>query len=141
MEDDVDPLDSIHLDSDVNMERGGDNEEEEDEVEEDEEEKDETEEYEKEKDEDEEEEDEDDDDSKESWMIGQGAIVNLSAGDVDTMVDILSIMLCEHGPEMGKNTPGAQSPVPAPQPQPQSLTCDHKLRRLIPFMGCSISGL
>jgi len=76
MQDDVDALDGVDLDSNVDMERDGDGEEEEDQEEENQPKEDEEEKKEDEKDEEEEEEDKDDDDGKEPQMIGQGELVN-----------------------------------------------------------------
>jgi len=71
MEDDVDALDGVDLDGDVYMDRDGDDYEEEDE----------------EKEYEEEVQDQHEDDGKEPWTLGQGEMLNTSAGDVDTMVD------------------------------------------------------
>jgi len=50
-------------------------------------------------------------------MIGQGEMVNISADDVDTMVDDQPIVLPEQGQEMHEHTPRPQPPAPAPRPQ------------------------
>jgi len=108
MEDDVDAPDGVHLDGDVDMERDGADDEEKDEEKEDEE-------VVEEEDEDEEE-DQDEDDGKEPWMLGQGEMVNISADDVDTMVDDKPIVLPEQGEEMREHTPRPQPPEPHPLP-------------------------
>jgi hypothetical protein len=101
MEDDVDAPDGVDLDGDVDMERDGDDEEEEDEEKEDEGEVDED-----------EKEDKDEDDGNEPRTIGQGAMINTSADDVDTMVDNQPIVLPEQGQEMLEHTPWPQTPDP-----------------------------
>jgi len=105
MEDDVDVLDGVDLDSDVHMERDG--EDEEDEEEEDE----------KEEEVVDENEEEDEDNGKEPRTIGQGEMVNSSADDADTMVDDEPTVLPEQGQEMGEHSPRPQSPAPTPRPQ------------------------
>jgi len=104
MEDDVDAPDGDDLDGNVDMERNGQDEEEEDENEHDDEEVV--------VDEDEEE-DKDEDDGKEPRTIGQGAMVNISADCVDTMVGDEPIVLPEQCQEMGEHTPRPQRPAPA----------------------------
>jgi len=124
LEDDVDALDGGDLDCDVDMESDGDDKGEEDEEEEDEEEQDEEEEY------------EEEDDGKALQTISLGEMVNTSADNIDTMVDIQSILLAEQGQEMREHTPGLPPLVPAPQPQtleprPQPRTPEtHTLSRL-----------
>jgi len=44
-------------------------------------------------------------------------MVNISADDVDTMVDDEPIMLPEQGQQMREHPPGPQPPAPAPWPQ------------------------
>ena len=112
MEDDVDAPDGVNLDGDVDMEWDGDDEEEEDEEEEDKEEEDEDEEEDT-----DEEEDKDVDDGKESRTIGQPGMVNISADDVDTMVDNQPIVLLEQGQETREHTPLPQPPAPATRAQ------------------------
>jgi len=106
MENDVDAPDGVVIDSEVDMERAG--EDEEDEEEEDEKEEEEV------VDEDEE---EDEDNGKEPQTIGQGAMVSTSADDADTMVDDDQTVLPEQGQEMGEHTPRPQPLAPAPWPQ------------------------
>jgi hypothetical protein len=62
-------------------------------------------------------EDKDEDDGKEPWTIGQGEMVNTSADDVDTLVDVQPIVLREQCQEMCEHTPRPQSPAPAPRRQ------------------------
>jgi hypothetical protein len=112
MEDDVDALDGIDLDSIVHIERDSDNEVEENEQEEDEEK------------EDEEKEDEDEDDGKEPWTIGEGEMLNKPSDDVDTMVDDQPIVLPDQSQEMREHTPLPQPPAAAPRPQtPEPRPC------------------
>jgi len=110
MQDDMDAPCSIDLDGDADMARDGDNEKEDDQEEEDEEEKDE--EY----DDEDEEQDEDEDDGNEPRTIGQGEMVNLSADNVDTIIDDHPIVLPEQGQEMREHTPRPQPPPSAPRP-------------------------
>jgi len=106
-EDDVNALDRIDSDSNVDMERDGDDKKEEDEVDKDEE-------VEEEEDEDK---DEDEDDGKQPHTIGQGEMVNTSAGNVDTMVDDLPTVRHEQGQEMREHSPQPEHSAPASQPQ------------------------
>jgi len=110
-EDDVDAPYCVDLDGDVDMESNSDHEVEEDKEEEDVEEE---EEEEEDKDEDE---DEDEDDGKEPWTIVQGAMVNTSADDVDTIVDDKPILLPEQGQAMHEYIAWPQPPVADPRPQ------------------------
>jgi len=107
MEDDVDAPDGDDLDGNVDMERKSHDEEEEDEKEREEEEVV--------VDEDEEE-NKDEDDGKEPRTIGQGAVVNLTADCVDSMLGDQPIMLPEQCQEMGEHTPQPQRLAPAPRP-------------------------
>jgi hypothetical protein len=84
MEDYVDALDGIDLDGDVDLKSDTDNENEENQEEEAEEEEEENGNA-----------DENENDGKERRMIGQGEMVNISAYDVDTMVDDQPIVLPE----------------------------------------------
>jgi hypothetical protein len=65
-----------------------------------------------------EDEEEDEDNCKEPRTIGEGEMVNTSAGNADTMVDDKPTVLPEQGQEMRVHTPQRQPPVTAPQPQP-----------------------
>jgi hypothetical protein len=119
MEDDVDAPYGMDLNGDVDIERDSDDEEEEDKEEEDKKEEDKEEEDKEEEDEEEEdemEEDEDEDDRKDPWTIGQQEIVNISADDVDTMVDNQAIVRSEQSQEMRYHTPRPQHLGPTPQP-------------------------
>jgi len=93
LEDDVDAPDGVHLDGDVDMDWDGDNEAEQDEEEQDEEEEDEDEEDE----EQEQDENGNENDGKEPRTISQEVIVNTSADDVDTTVDVKPIVLPGQG--------------------------------------------
>jgi len=94
----VDTRCAVDSDGDVDMEWDGDDDQEEDEEEKDVD----------------EEKDEDEDDGKEPWTIGQGEIVNISADDVDLMVDNQPITLHDQAQEMGWHTPRPQPRAPAP---------------------------
>ena len=108
----------IELDSNVDIERDGDDEEE-DQQEEDEEGEDE-EEW------DVEEEDEHEHDDIEPRTIGQGAMVNPAAGDGCTMVDDQPIVLPEHGHILWRLRHGHI---------PRSVAHNQELRRLIPSVA------
>jgi len=114
MGDDEDAPDGVDLDGDVDMKRDGDDDEEDDEEEEDEEKEDEEEVEEEDEDQ---EEDKDEDDGKEPRRIGQGEMVNRSAGDADTMLDDEPTVLPEQGQAMREHTPLPQPAAPAPRPQ------------------------
>jgi hypothetical protein len=120
MEDDVEAPDVVDLDVDVDMERDSD-----DEVEEDEQDDDEAE--------------EDEDDGKEPRTIGQGELVNTSADDVDTTVDVQPILLPEQGQEMREPRP--QPPAPAPRPQITEPCRRPQTPETYPLSGLSIWGL
>jgi len=105
MEDDVDAPDGVDIHGDVDMERDG--EDGEDEEEEDE----------KEEEVVNEDEEEDEDNGKEPPTIGQGEMVNTSAGDADTMVDNEPTVIPEQGQELREHTPQPKPPAPAPRPQ------------------------
>jgi hypothetical protein len=138
IEDDVDAPDGVDLDSDVDMERYGDDDEEEDEEEEGEEEEDEEME--------DEEEDENKDDDKEPRTIGQGVMVNTSADDADIMVDGEPTVLPEQGQEMDQgqemreHTPWLQPLAPAtrpqtPEPPPRPQTPETHIHSGLEFLG------
>jgi hypothetical protein len=110
MEDDVDVKDGIGLDTNVDMERHGDDDEEEDELLDDEK-------------KDDEKEDRDENDGKEPRMIGQGEMVNTSTDNADAMRDheltVLPelIQQMEQGQEMRKHTPRPKAVEPVRQPE------------------------
>jgi hypothetical protein len=128
MQDDVDALDGVDIDSDVDMERDsadGEDAEEEDEKEE------------VVVDEDEE---EDENNGKEPRMIGQGEMVNSSADDVDTMVDDDPTVLHKQNQEMCLHTPRPQPLAPGPWPQtpeppPRSRTLETHTLSGLEFLG------
>ena len=138
MEDDVDALDGIDLDSDVKIESDGDDDEEEDEEEKDEEKEDKEEVEEEDEDE---EEDKDEDNGKEPQTIGQGEMVNTLADDAYTIVDDEPTVLPEQGQEMREHTTQPQPPAPVSRPQTPEPSPYHELRRLIPSVGWSFWGL
>jgi len=107
---DVNALYSLDSDGDVMMEWDGDDEEEEDEEEEDEEEEGE----EKEEEVEDEEDDEDEDDGKEPRTIGQGEIINTSDDNLDSIVDVQSIIIPKQHEEMCEHTLWPQPLPPAP---------------------------
>jgi hypothetical protein len=61
--------------------------------------------------------DEDEDNGKESWMIGQGEMVNSSADYANTMEDHQPPMLPDQGQDMSEHTHRQQPPAAAPRPQ------------------------
>jgi len=96
MEDDVHAPAGIDLDGDVDIEWDGADEDEEDDQEKDEEDEDE---------EKEEEEDEDENEGKEHRTIGQWVIANISADNVDSIVDDRRILLPAQGQQIREQTP------------------------------------
>ena len=143
-EDAVNALYGVDLDGDVDMDNDSEaeeeDEEEEDEEEEDEE-KDEDEEEDEDKKEDEDdEEDEDEDDGKQPQTVGQEEMVNMSADDVDTMVDNQPIVLSEQGHKMHEHDAWPQPLAPAPQPQPPECGQQPRTAESNPLSGPQILG-
>jgi len=99
IEDDVDAPDSVDLDGDLDKERYVDDEEKEYEDETNEMEDDEV--------------DQNEDDGKETWTIGQGEMIDISADNVDTTADNQPIMLHEQGQKFREHTLLRQPLAPA----------------------------
>jgi hypothetical protein len=68
-------------------------------------------------------------------------MVNLSADDVDTMVDDQPILLNEQGQKMRKHTPWRQHMVPAPRSQTPERCLSPRNPEPAPLMGLEHMGL